>query len=211
MNVEHFNEKICIVVQGPITFYREIIETYYKIKDNVIISTNDSNQIALKELNLAGFNIVKCELSPISGRANINNQVLTTYLGIIKAKEKGCDYVFKIRSDIFINKVVDLINKLDFDKVYFPAFHQYDGGYLCDYMIFGETDFMLDFWSIPISTSNLPPEIQLTNRFDEINNGRIVDFIFPILYNYNIIAYWAKYDKYLNDYQKDPLFIYERR
>lgn len=206
-----FNKDIAIVVQGPLTYYNNIIDTYKNCKSNVIISTNDTNKKAIDTIKANGFEVIVNPIAPIAGRANFNNQVVNTYSGIVKAKTLCFKYILKIRSDIFIDKFIDLLNKFKLDTVYFPAYHNYDGGYLCEHMMFGEIDFMLKLWNVPLSTSKLAPERQLTARFDSINTGYKIDFIFPLLYHYKIMAYWPKHEKYLNEYEKDHLFLYERK
>lgn len=210
MKKEFINNDICIVVQGPIDYVDNIIDTYEKFKNNLIISTNKISNHNLQYLSEKGFKLINNELTVNPGRANFNNQVKNTYEGVKKANELGFKYVLKIRSDIFIDDLVEFINSLNKDTVYFPAYHNYDGGYLCDYMLFGSIDFMLKLWDIPLSNSNLPPETQLTLKYLEIKNNDNLDFMFPILYSKKIKAYWPKHQKYLNEYQNDKLFIYDK-
>ena len=195
MNGKFFKDDICIVVQGPIDYVDNIIDTYKKFKNNVIISTSKISNHNLQYLSEKGFKLINNELTVNPGRANFNNQVKNTYEGVKKANELGFKYVLKIRSDIFIDDLVEFINSLNKDTVYFPAYHNYDGGYLCDYMLFGPIDFMLKLWDIPLSNSNLPPETQLTLKYLEIKNNDNLDFMFPILYSKKIKAYWPKHQK----------------
>jgi hypothetical protein len=211
MKKEYFNNDICIVVQGPIDYIENIVETYEKFKNNVIISTNQIQPHNLQYLYSKGFKVIINELSVNPGKANFNNQVKNTYEGIKMADKLKFNYVFKIRSDIFIDDLSELINSLNQNTVYFSAYHNYDGGYLCEHMLFGPVDFMLNLWNIPQSDSNLPPETQLTLKYEEINNKYSLDFIFPILYSKKIKAYWPKHQKYLNEYETDKLFTYEKK
>jgi len=205
------DKDICIVVQGPITYVNDIIKTYDKFKDNVIISTSETSMDLLQPLLDSGFNVLVNELAIIPGKTNFNNQVKNTFEGVKKAKELGFKCVLKIRADIFIDDLCKFISLLDCKKIYFPAYHNHDGGYLCEHMLFGSTDFMLKLWDIPVSDSALPPETQLTKKYDEINDGRRIDFLFPILYNHDIKAYWSKYRMFLNEYENDKLFSYEKK
>jgi hypothetical protein len=211
MKKGYFNNNICIVVQGPIDYIENIVETYEKFKNNVIISTNQIQPHNLQYLYDKGFKVIINELSVNPGRANFNNQVKNTYEGIKMANKLGFNYVFKIRSDIFIDDLSELINSLNQNTVYFSAYHNYDGGYLCEHMLFGSAEFMLKLWDIPVSNSTLPPETQLTKKYDEISDGCKIDFLFPILYNHNIKAYWSKYGMFLNEYKNDKLFSYEKK
>lgn len=207
---EYLDTEIAIVVQGPLSYIDELINYYLPFKENVIISTNLINdQEDLNRLLNLGFKVVNVDLCLISGRANFNNQVKTTYNGLIVAKEMGFKYALKIRSDIFINDLIKFTNLIKKEFFYFSAFHDYDGGYLCEHMLFGEIDKMIELWNLPISTSNLPPETQLTISFNEKFNGLPIKFLFSILINNNIMAYWIKHNKFLNDYKYDKLFRYE--
>ena len=76
------DNKICILIQGPLNYYNEIIKSYEPYKDNVIISTNDKSLKALYTLHYKNFIIVNTNLAQYPGRANINNQIKTTYEGI---------------------------------------------------------------------------------------------------------------------------------
>lgn len=201
-----FNKDIAIVVQGPIEFFDKIVEIYNPIKGNIIISTNDSVDGFIEK----GFTAISNDLVP-SGRKNFNNQVNNTHKGILKAKELGFKYVLKIRADLFTDDLVKLIESFDLNKIYFPAFHNHDGGYLCEHMIFGEINFMGKLWDIPISYADVAPETQLTDHFKSIRTNQKIDYIFPILYKEKILIYWEKYKFYLNEYETDKLFTYEER
>lgn len=211
MDVISFESKICILIQGPLTYFNEIIKTYEQFKKHIIISTNDKSLKALYKLHYNKFTIVNTNMAPYPGRANINNQVQTTFAGVKKAEQMGFDYILKIRSDVFINDIGFLIELFDTKLIYFPAYHNYDGGYLCDYMMFGPTKFMLKFWDIPLTNENTPPEAILTKKYLEINEIDNLEYIFPLLYTYEISAYWAKYNKFFNDYQKDDSFTYQKK
>ena len=199
----------CLIIQGPIEYVDELIRTYGEYKDNIIISTNLISNIDSKKLTDNGFNLLINEKLTVSGKKNFNNQVLNTFKGFELAKEQGFKYAMKIRADIMIDKLDELINSLDLGSIYFSAYHNYNGGYLCEHMVSGDIDFMLKLWDIPISTSDDAPEIQLNRNFKKIHGLENVKFIFPILYNKNIIAKWLKYKVVLNDYEKDKLFTYE--
>ena len=200
-----FDKDICIVVQGPLTYPVELKKVYNNYSKNIIFSSNDEpNELSERFITL------KNVFAPYPGRANFNNQVKNTYFGIQKAKQLGFEYVLKIRSDIFIDELEKFIGLIDKQNVYFPAFHLHDGGYLCDHMVSGPIDFMLKLWDIPYSNSSLAPETQLTRKYEELEDTRNINFLFPLLYDNNILAYWKKYDKYLNEYKNDKLFIYKK-
>jgi hypothetical protein len=197
-----------ILIQGPNTHPSEIKKCYRGM--NVIFSTLENSET--ESLSDSGFVIIKNKVPKDAGRANFNYQVTNTYNGILKAKELGYDYVFKIRSDITIKKISKLLSILGHpkNKIYFPAYHLWDGGYLCEHMLFGETHLMEKLWNIPLSNSDLPPETQLTQHFFYTLPDVKIDYLFPLLYKYNIMAKWEKRNFYLNDYKTDNLFNYDK-
>lgn len=204
------NNKICILIQGPLNYYHNIIKSYEPYKTNVIISTNDKSLKALYTLYSKNFTIVNTDLAKYPGRANINNQVKTTYEGVKLAEQIGFEYILKIRSDVFIDDIYFLIELLNKKSIYFPAYHNRDGGYLCDYMMFASTKFMIDFWNIPLTNEDCAPEIILTKKYLQINENDNLEYIFPLLYSNQINAYWAKYKKFFNNYQNDASFTYQK-
>jgi hypothetical protein len=205
-----FKTNTCIVIHGPILYVDRLLQSYNDYKEAVIISTNDITEEYLTRLRDNGYKVLLNKQASIPGRYNFNNRVINTHKGIIEASSLGFDYIFNIRADIFISDIQKLINKFSTDTIYFPAYHLHDGGYLCDHMLFGNVQFMEKLWNIPVSESNTAPEVQLTHHFDNIQSNQKIDYIFPILYKENITAYWEKYNKLLNDYKKDLLFVYER-
>jgi hypothetical protein len=187
-----------------------VISTYSSVKERVVISTNSYVPEDLKRLEDAGFNVIINPVPKIPGKKNFNNQVINTYRGCLWAKDNGFTFCLKMRVDLFCEKIDSLIDELDGDSIYFSAYHNYNGGYLCEHMVFGDTDFMLRLWNIPESSLDLAPEIQLTNKFNEIRSGEVVKYIFPILFERDIIVDWPNHNKTLSSYKTDKLFIYEK-
>ena len=201
--------KVAILVQGPNTHPNKIIE-YYKGRENVIFSTLSNEDTS--DFDGCNFVIQKNEIPFISGRANFNYQVINTLNGVKKAKSLGYEYVLKIRSDITIkemDKLLDLLIKSE-DVIYFSAYHKRDGGYLCEHMNFGHVDNLIKLWDIPVSTSMKPPETQLTENLIRNFNNINIKYIFPLLYEHNILVFWEKRNFYLNEYQNDSLFVYDK-
>lgn len=198
--------RIGIVLQGEVS-YPDRIVSHYNRRD-VILSTNKFTEDAIRKIEFSDIAIQKNSLvNP--GRANFNNQVINTYNGILLAEKLGFEYVIKIRSDIFIYELDRFLSLIDTNSVYFSAYHNWDGGYLCEHMVAGPIDFMKRLWDIPESNSSLPPEVQLTNKFESIYNKEKIKFLFPILYEHDIVADWPKHQRCLNSYEDDRLFIYD--
>jgi len=195
-----------ILIQGPNTHPEQIVKCYSG--HDVIFSTLEGEDTSMLEEN--NFIVVKNKRPEHSGHANFNLQVINTLNGIKKAEELGYDFVFKVRSDITIpkiSKLLDLMGEPD-DTIFFPAYHNWDGGYLCEHMLYGKTNLMKILWDIPESTLPIAPEIQLTTHFKKKLPLIKVDYIFPLLYKYDIFAYWEKRSFFLNNYENDKLFTY---
>jgi hypothetical protein len=77
-------------------------------------------------------------------------------------------------------------------------------------MNFGHVDNLIKLWDIPISTSMSPPETQLTENLIRNFNNINIKYIFPLLYEHNILVFWEKRNFYLNEYQNDNLFVYDK-
>ena len=202
-----------IILQGPVEYAQEIVNCYSHIKHKVIVSTNliDKDQKEILEDN--GFFVKKAPTPTNEGRYNFNNQVATTYNGMVAAKEMGFEYALKLRSDIMIDSVVGFIDKLDRSSVYFPAIHNYAGNtYFCDWILFGTVDFMLNLWNIPESTSVEGPEIQLTKRFYSLNKSdKNVKFIFPMMHENEFDFICLKNKSTVSNFQNDNNFIYDKK
>lgn len=199
--------KKAIIIQGPNTYAEQIKKCYNSF--SVIFSTLENCETSnLKDSN---FIILKNKIPEYPGKANFNYQVINTLNGIKKAKELGYDYVFKIRSDITIKEMQKLLDLMISSKdiIYFSAYHNWDGGYLCEHMLYGHVDLMEKLWSIPVSKSEIAPEIQLTNNLKKEFSNIKIKYIFPLLYDNNIMAYWEKRQFFLNNYKNDELFTYD--
>jgi len=198
-------DECCVVFQGNFNehYHSSIIERYKNTK-NVVFSSWKESEKALSVCN----NVVLDILPTVPGHSNINYQIKSTHNGIQWAKTNGYKYVLKIRSDILID-IKQLISFLKDNCVYFSAYHLWMGGYLCEHIVFSDIDYMECLWNIGPFQDNIFPERHITNRFLELDN-KPVNYIFPILYQNNISAYWTKRNFYLNEYINDNLFVYDR-
>lgn len=198
-------DECCVIFQGNFDgdYHKPIIEKY-KNYDNIIFSSWRESEKNLKECK----NYIIDELPLIPGHSNINYQIKSTQNGIEWAKDKSYKYVLKIRSDILID-LKTLVSFLEEPYVYFSAYHLWCGGYLCEHIIFSDIEYMEELWNIGPYNDNIFPERHVTDRFLQLYK-KPVRYIFPILYENNISAYWTKRNFYLNDYINDNLFVYDR-
>lgn len=174
------NEKIGIVIQGPPlyenSFTIETIKLYKKIFDNVeiIVSTwEDVKEDYLTKVRDMGCSTICNKKPSVSGVGNMNFQVVSTLAGVKKAKELGCSYVMKTRSDQRLYNYNSCLFLLDLLRL-FPTQNknqksrivvvQGGGGniflpfYTADFFYFGHVDDMEKLFSVELS------ELDFKNR-----------------------------------------------
>ena len=98
--------KTAVILQGPIlydnNFTLETIKIYKRTfpSAELIISTwLTEDRMCLKNLAALGVYLVKSDKIDHHGRDNLNLQIISTRAGIRKARELGCKYVLKTRTD----------------------------------------------------------------------------------------------------------------
>jgi hypothetical protein len=102
-----------IVIQGPLTFYKEIVECYKHIP-NIVISTWDDEDI--KHINYIKNNNIPIVLSAKPnnpGYLNINMQTVSTMAGIHYLEQIKVTEILKVRTDIIttnIDKLLSILN-----------------------------------------------------------------------------------------------------
>ena len=104
------NEKIGIVIQGPIKnnfdFLKNTLKIYEKIFKNnlIVISTWDSENLKkIKSLSSDNVHII-FNKEPSKSISNIDHQTTSTYAGLKYLQDKKINYVLKQRADIRIGK-----------------------------------------------------------------------------------------------------------
>jgi hypothetical protein len=101
-----------IVIQGPLTFYKEIVECYKHIP-NIVISTWDDENI--EHINYIKNNNIPIVLSTkptIPGYLNINMQTISTMRGIHYLEQIKVTEILKIRTDIITTNIDKLLSLL---------------------------------------------------------------------------------------------------
>ncbi len=98
--------KIAIILQGPIhreyNYTIETIKLYKKSYSNavIIVSTwDDIDKVDLDKIKDLNVEVVTSDKPKFTGIGNINFQIRSTKAGLEKAKELGCDYAIKTRTD----------------------------------------------------------------------------------------------------------------
>lgn len=198
--------KTAIIIQGPLTYKDRIISVYEKYKENIVISSWDTE-------NFDGFEnwkVVKTNRNFPSGVGNINLQTVSTINGISYAKKTGFSHVLKMRSDMFPSNVETFLGVLnvfsltDDNKLAFLCWHEHNGGYLVDYLNYGNIENMQKFWDITSDEQSFAERILTDsyygkdNVYDDIKQKAY--FMLPELVRCNVKLDWVKYGKEVTDY-----------
>lgn len=190
----------CIIVQGPSCNVEEIKKSMKN--QNFIFSTWEGEEYKYTDKENVIFN--KKPQNP--GTGNLFYQQETTINGLLKAKQLGFKKVLKIRSDYIakdINKLIDIFTH----EINFFFWHNYNGGYICDYLMAGDINLMIKLWSKNKKTNFLFPEQMILENFFEMElNNKQFNFFLNRLDSENDI-FWTKYNKFLSSYKADKLAI----
>lgn len=147
--------KICIIIQGPTNNVDIIKEKYKDTNIPIIFSTWEGEESKYDKNDIVVFNKIPQE----RGVQNVMLQQLSTYNGLLKAKELGFKNAIKIRSDAyFTNLSLFLKNDIDYNKLnflYFLNYHRINGPdknnnlykYFCDYVQISSVDNLLKMWN----------------------------------------------------------------
>lgn len=197
------NEKIAIIIQGPSLYVNEVKSAWKGFDNNLIFSTWKGDENKYNENDIVIFN----DTPTTSGPRNINYQKISTYNGLLKAKELGYKYVLKIRSDYLPTNANEFIKLLDLNKLNFlkwdyttflwttyPTFK----GYFDDHFSFGKIDDMLTLWDIPFNFCDSPETMLTWNYISKLKHID-VNYILPKLNNNNNLYYIKFNNKNLNN------------
>lgn len=202
-------EKIGIILQGPIqyedNFTYETLRIYKNIYPNseIILSIwKNEDKDKLEQIKEMGIIILENEKPSIGGFINLNYQIVSTKNAVLKAKELGCKYILKSRTDIRIYEtgvdkfLISLLNN-------FPSYclnqnqriigvdsntHKYGIG-ISDIFQFGTTEEMEKMWDVELVARNISREEY--SKFEE-NSTAIDRFNFEFSECYLMKRYLLK-------------------
>ena len=160
---------IALVLQGPLVldnnFTLETIRLYKKhfTQSMIIVSTwEGENADYLTKIKAEGVELILNAKPAIVGIGNLNLQIVSSYNGIMRAKERGAAYVYKTRCDqrmygVNINEFLhNLITQFPLKKpsllkqrIIASSFStlKYVPYLITDMFLFGHIDDMLLYWS----------------------------------------------------------------
>jgi hypothetical protein len=168
-DISSCNDKVSIVMQGPIIenkqFTLETLKLYKKRYPNVqlILSTwNNYEDSVISEFTNIGVEVVTNSMPDYFGISNINLQIKSTKMGILKAKESGCQYCLKTRTDQriykhdFILSFISILSSFKLDHKYLkgrliiPSMNtfKYRMYGITDMLMFGNIDDMILYWDV---------------------------------------------------------------
>jgi len=190
----------CIIIQGPSVNVEEIKKS---MKDeNYIFSTweGDENKY------LSTDNVIFNKKPQNPGKGNLFYQQKTTTNGLLKAKKLGFKKSVKIRSDFIvkdINKLLDIFTH----EMNFFFWHDYNGGYICDYLMAGDTNLMIKMWESNENKEYLFAEQMIHENFHKtkLKNEQFTFFLNKI--NDENDIYWTKYKKFISSYKSEKLAL----
>lgn len=171
-NHKNYKGDYAIVIQGPVSDNVDLIIKYYRLTQPsavIIVSTwDDTNEELVNKAKLYADYVVLSPMPEIEGTAHVNCQIISTKNGILKAKELGCKYVLKTRSNSLLTcrnlipKYVEwsthpcnlehlkygLQKKLLVE--YRKNFNESIPFTLCDFTSLGTVEDMLLFWDLKL-------------------------------------------------------------
>ena len=150
----------------------------------LIVSTwKDEDPALLKKLEQAGAQIVQSEHPPFPGPSHINYQLRSTLAGIEAARQAGCEYILKTRTDtrMYATNISDYLVAL---HRHFPIAHgagqkgrllvldiatrAYIPHHPSDIMMFGLADDLWSYWSTPFCEKPREAARPVCNRFRDL-------------------------------------------
>ena len=168
-DVGSFNDKVSIVMQGPIIekheFTFETIKLYRKRYPNVklILSTWDNyDKSLISKFTEIGVEVILNSMPDYFGISNVNLQIKSTKAGIFRAKKLGFKYCLKTRTDQriykhdFILSFVSILSTFKLDHMYLKGrlitmsmnTFKYRLYGITDMLMFGYIDDMILYWDM---------------------------------------------------------------
>lgn len=189
-----------LVIQGPLVdsddFTLESVRLYRRLMPQalIVVSTWRNAPLAtVAALRAEGVDVVLSDLPAISGGHNINFQMISTSAGIRHAKQAGCEYVIKTRTDQRIHAhavlpylfaLLDEYPPVDLarqrQRIIEPSLSicRYRPYSMCDMFQFGHVDDLMRMWDLPLdprsySAADYALEKITPRKFAEDRTGEV--------------------------------------
>lgn len=195
--------EICLIIQGPSDYVNIMKEKYKNMNIQIIFSTWEGDESKYDENDIVVFNKMPQE----RGIQNVILQQLSTYNGLLKAKELGFENAIKIRSDAYFTDLsLFLKNEIDYNKLnflFFLDYHRIDGPdknnnhykYFCDYIQISSVDNLLKMWNFKYEKCSYSEQLTTKHIFNTFKKEEI-SFIGNYLIK-DCDIYWISRKMYL--------------
>lgn len=196
---------ICLIIQGPSVNVNILKEKYKNTNIPIIFSTWEGEESKYNENDIVVFNKMPQE----RGVQNVMLQQLSTYNGLLKAKEMGFENAIKIRSDAYFTDLsYFLTNEIDYNKLNFLFFLDYhrindrdkNGNhykYFCDYIQISSVDNLLKMWDFKYDKCSYSEQLITNHVFNTFKSDDIA-FIGNYITN-KCDIYWISRKLYLSN------------
>jgi len=197
--------KICLIIQGASDYVTILKEKYKNMDIQIIFSTWEGEESKYNENDIVIFNKMPIE----RGIQNVMLQQLSTYNGLLKAKEMGFENAIKIRSDAYFTDLsYFLTNEIDYNKLnflFFLDYHRINGRdknsnhykYFCDYIQISSVDNLLKMWDFKYDKCSYSEQLITNHVFNTFKSDDIA-FIGNYLTK-NCDIYWISRKLYLSN------------
>ena len=197
-------DNICLIIQGPSVNVNILKEKYKNTNIPIIFSTWEGEESKYNENDIVVFNKMPQE----RGVQNVMLQQLSTYNGLLKAKEMGFENAIKIRSDAYFTDLsYFLTNEIDYNKLnflFFLDYHRINGHdknsihykYFYDFTQISSVDNLLKMWDFKYDKCSYSEQLTTNHVFNTFKSDDIA-FIGNYLNN-KCDIYWISRKLYLS-------------
>ena len=197
-----YMENWCAIITGKFENTNEIKEILKNY--NLIFSTWEYEKTKYNEKDIVIFNNEDDYDNFSNGTLSLYRQQKTILNGLFLAKKMGFKKALRLRSDFLIQKPEKFFKLLDC-QLNLYAYTTHQGGYIVDYIMGGDINFMIDLWTIDKSAYYEFPEKLITFNFNKMNlKNSQYKFILDDINKSNDI-FWTKYNKFLSSYLENEL------
>ncbi len=173
--------KICLIIQGASINVNILKEKYKNINIQIIFSTWIGEESKYNGNDIVIFNKMPIE----KGIQNVMLQQISTYNGLLKAKEMGFENAIKIRSDAYFTDLSCFLkNDIDYNKLnflFFLDYHRINGPeknsnhykYFCDYIQISSVDNLLKMWDFKYEKVSYSEQLTTKHIFNTFKSDDI--------------------------------------
>jgi len=210
-----------IVIQGPTTYYKQVVDIYKNIPNVVWSMWNDEPRENIDFISQY-VSVILNDKPKYPGHLNINMQTVSTLAGIMYLKNKGVTEILKTRGDILITNLDIFLNILKKKEMAFLAiakegvrkdiyyeliYPHYSHDYPVDLVLYGSIENIFNSFNF-LTTENtefIPPEaliaynflmgknLEFKLKYKHFINNNIYFFLKDCI-QYNIELNWLKHN-----------------